>query len=74
MASGLQLSRDELAAAYRRMRTIRVFEDTVHAEFAAGGHAQPVPLLAGGMKQEEDGEGYRAQADHGDQPFAKDLQ
>src|SRR5579864_3930499 len=47
MASGLQLSRDELAAAYRRMRTIRVFEDTVHAEFAAGNIPGFVHLYAG---------------------------
>ena len=47
MASGLQLSRDELAAAYRRMRTIRVFEDTVHAEFAAGSIPGFVHLYAG---------------------------
>jgi acetoin:2,6-dichlorophenolindophenol oxidoreductase subunit alpha len=37
MPSGLQLSRDELPAAYRRMRTIRDFEDRVHEEFSAGG-------------------------------------
>jgi TPP-dependent pyruvate/acetoin dehydrogenase alpha subunit len=47
MASGLQLSRDELAAAYRRMRTIRTFEDTVHAEFAAGNIPGFVHLYAG---------------------------
>jgi acetoin:2,6-dichlorophenolindophenol oxidoreductase subunit alpha len=47
MPSGLQLSRDELAAAYRRMRTIRVFEDTVHAEFAAGSIPGFVHLYAG---------------------------
>src|SRR5688572_2192944 len=32
MASGLQLSRDELLAAYRRMRLIREFEERVHDE------------------------------------------
>ncbi len=47
MASGLQLSRDELATAYRRMRTIREFEDTVHAEFAAGTIPGFVHLYAG---------------------------
>jgi len=33
---GLQLSRDELLAAYRRMRLIREFEEAVHTEFSAG--------------------------------------
>ena len=47
MASGLQLSRDQLAAAYRRMRTIRVFEDAVHDEFAAGNIPGFVHLYAG---------------------------
>ena len=47
MASGLQLSRDELIAAYRRMRTIREFEDAVHGEFAAGGIPGFVHLYAG---------------------------
>ncbi len=47
MASGLQLSRDELSAAYRRMRTIREFEDAVHAEFAAGTIPGFVHLYAG---------------------------
>ena len=32
----LQLSRDDLIRAYTQMRTIRVFEDRVHDEFAAG--------------------------------------
>jgi TPP-dependent pyruvate/acetoin dehydrogenase alpha subunit len=47
MASGLQLSRDELLAAYRRMRTIREFEDAVHNEFAAGNIPGFVHLYAG---------------------------
>jgi len=47
MASGLQLSRDELVNAYRRMRTIREFEDAVHAEFAAGSIPGFVHLYAG---------------------------
>ena len=47
MASGLQLSRDELLAAYRRMRTIREFEDAVHVEFAAGNIPGFVHLYAG---------------------------
>jgi pyruvate dehydrogenase E1 component alpha subunit len=47
MASGLQLSRDELGAAYRRMRTIREFEDAVHTEFAAGTIPGFVHLYAG---------------------------
>ena len=45
--SGLQLSRDELLAAYRRMRTIREFEEAVHAEFAAGNIPGFVHLYAG---------------------------
>jgi pyruvate dehydrogenase E1 component alpha subunit len=32
----LQMSRDELRRAYRRMKTIRVFEERVEKEFAAG--------------------------------------
>ena len=36
MASGLQLSRHELIAAYKRMRLIREFEEAVHQEFSAG--------------------------------------
>ena len=32
----LQESREQLLKAYRDMRTIRVFEDRVHDEFAAG--------------------------------------
>ena len=47
MASGLQLSRDQLAAAYRRMRTIRVFEDAGPDEFAAGNIPGFVHLYAG---------------------------
>jgi TPP-dependent pyruvate/acetoin dehydrogenase alpha subunit len=47
MASGLQLSRDQLGAAYRRMRTIRTFEDTVHTEFSAGNIPGFVHLYAG---------------------------
>lgn len=47
MASGMQLSRDELGAAYRRMRTIREFEDAVHTEFAAGTIPGFVHLYAG---------------------------
>ena len=47
MASGFQLSRSELESAYRRMRTIRAFEDAVHAEFAAGTIPGFVHLYAG---------------------------
>jgi TPP-dependent pyruvate/acetoin dehydrogenase alpha subunit len=47
MASGLQLSRDELLTAYRRMRTIREFEEAVHAEFSAGNIPGFVHLYAG---------------------------
>ncbi len=47
MASGLQLSRDELLAAYRRMRLIREFEEAVHTEFSAGNIPGFVHLYAG---------------------------
>ena len=47
MASGLQLSRQELVAAYRRMRLIREFEEAVHQEFAAGNIPGFVHLYAG---------------------------
>jgi acetoin:2,6-dichlorophenolindophenol oxidoreductase subunit alpha len=43
----VQLSRDELLKAYRQMRTIRVFEDTVHDEFSAGNIPGFVHLYAG---------------------------
>ncbi len=35
-AQALQMSRDELRRAYRRMKTIRMFEERVEKEFAAG--------------------------------------
>ncbi len=47
MASGLQLSRDKLLQAYRQMRVIRDFEDTVHEVFSAGGIPGFVHLYAG---------------------------
>ena len=47
MASGLQLSRDDLLGAYRQMKTIRAFEEAVHAEFAAGNIPGFVHLYAG---------------------------
>ncbi len=47
MASGLQLSRADLLEAYRRMRTIREFEDRVHDEFSAGNIPGFVHLYAG---------------------------
>jgi pyruvate dehydrogenase E1 component alpha subunit len=47
MASGLQLSREELLQAYRRMRLIREFEEAVHAEFSAGNIPGFVHLYAG---------------------------
>ncbi len=43
----MQLSRDDLRAAYRRMCLIRRFEDTVHEEFAAGNIPGFVHLYAG---------------------------
>jgi len=43
----LQLSRDDLLAAYTRMRTIREFEDRVHEEFATGKIPGFVHLYAG---------------------------
>jgi pyruvate dehydrogenase E1 component alpha subunit len=45
--SGLQLSREELLAAYRRMRLIREFEERVHDEFSAGNIPGFVHLYAG---------------------------
>ena len=36
MAGGMQLSRSQLLDAYERMVTIRVFEEAMHEEFAAG--------------------------------------
>jgi acetoin:2,6-dichlorophenolindophenol oxidoreductase subunit alpha len=47
MASGLQLSRADLLEAYRRMGTIREFEDRVHDEFSAGNIPGFVHLYAG---------------------------
>jgi pyruvate dehydrogenase E1 component alpha subunit len=44
----MQLSRDELLAAYRQMRTIRVFEEGVHDQFATGEIPGFVHLYAGG--------------------------
>lgn len=43
----MQLSRDQLLDAYRRMRTIRTFEDRVHQEFATGDIPGFVHLYAG---------------------------
>ena len=43
----MQLSRDELREAYRRMTTIREFEDTLHEEFSAGNIPGFVHLYAG---------------------------
>ena len=43
----MQLNRDQLLKAYRDMRTIRVFEERVHDEFAAGKIPGFVHLYAG---------------------------
>src|SRR5574341_1328378 len=43
----MQLSRDDLTKAYKRMRTIREFEDAVHDEFSAGNIPGFVHLYAG---------------------------
>ncbi|MFZ5609845.1 MAG: thiamine pyrophosphate-dependent dehydrogenase E1 component subunit alpha [Pseudomonadota bacterium] len=43
----MQQSRDELLVAYRRMRTMRDFEERMHVEFAAGGVPGFVHLYAG---------------------------
>ena len=43
----MQLSREQLLTAYRQMRTIRVFEERVHDEFAAGAIPGFVHLYAG---------------------------
>jgi TPP-dependent pyruvate/acetoin dehydrogenase alpha subunit len=55
MASGLQLPREDLLKAYRRMRTIRDFEDVVHDEFSAGNIPGFVHLYAG---EEASGVGF----------------
>jgi TPP-dependent pyruvate/acetoin dehydrogenase alpha subunit len=51
----VQLSREELLKAYRQMRMIRDFEDTVHEEFAAGNIPGFVHLYAG---EEASGVGF----------------
>jgi TPP-dependent pyruvate/acetoin dehydrogenase alpha subunit len=51
----VQLSREELLKAYRQMRTIRAFEDTVHEEFSAGNIPGFVHLYAG---EEASGVGF----------------
>lgn len=43
----MQLSKDDLTKAYRRMRMIREFEDAVHDEFSAGNIPGFVHLYAG---------------------------
>lgn len=43
----MQLSRDQLAQAYRKMRTIRDFEESVSAEFGAGNIPGFLHLYAG---------------------------
>ena len=43
----MQLSRDDLLEAYRKMRMIREFEDAVHEEFSAGNIPGFVHLYAG---------------------------
>jgi len=43
----MQLSRDDLREAYRRMTLIREFEDTLHEEFSAGNIPGFVHLYAG---------------------------
>ena len=43
----MQLSRDDLVIAYRKMRTIREFEERVHKEFATGQIPGFVHLYAG---------------------------
>ncbi len=47
MSRALQLSREDLLRAYRQMRTIREFEERVHAEFATGDIPGFVHLYAG---------------------------
>jgi pyruvate dehydrogenase E1 component alpha subunit len=44
----MQLSREELLAAYKQMRTIRAFEEGVHDQFATGEVPGFVHLYAGG--------------------------
>ena len=47
MSSGLQLSRDHLLEAYRKMNLIRQFEEQVHEEFSSGSIPGFVHLYAG---------------------------
>ena len=47
MVSALQLPREDLTQAYRRMSRIRAFENTLHEEFAAGEIPGFVHLYAG---------------------------
>ena len=51
----MQLSRDDLVEAYRRMTLIREFEDTLHEEFSAGNIPGFVHLYAG---EEASGVGF----------------
>ena len=51
----MQLSREDLLKAYRRMRTIREFEERVHDEFSAGNIPGFVHLYAG---EEASGVGF----------------
>lgn len=51
----MQLSRDDLLKAYRQMRMIRDFEETVHEEFSAGSIPGFVHLYAG---EEASGVGF----------------
>ena len=43
----MQLSREDLLKAYRQMKTIRVFEERLHDEFATGDIPGFVHLYAG---------------------------
>ena len=62
MASALQLPREELLRAYRQMRTIREFEDTVHDEFSAGNIPGFVHLYAGEEASADRAEGDESRA------------
>lgn len=59
----MQLNRDELREAYRRMTIIREFEDTLHNEFSAGNIPGFVHLYAG---EEASGVGVCAHLDDRD--------
>src|SRR5215475_12649503 len=62
-AGGLPLSKDELLTVYRKMRTIRDFEERLHVDFGRGDIPGFVHLYAG---EEAAGTGILMQLGDGD--------